>query len=73
MINKFIPKFIDAVKGINLTEKVFDFYLDEMKDPQWNESSEATLQTFLPDLIKNKLDINTKVTIYFLMYRKLEL
>jgi hypothetical protein len=55
LINKFIPKFIDAVKGINLTEKVFDFYLDEMKDPQWNESSEATLQTFLPDLIKNKL------------------
>jgi hypothetical protein len=55
LINKFIPKFIDAVKGINLTEKVFDFYLDEMRDPQWNEASEATLQTFLPDLIKNKL------------------
>ena len=55
LINKFIPKFIDAIKATNLNEKVFDFYLDKMRDPQWNEASEATLQSFLPDLIKRKL------------------
>ena len=55
LINKFIPKFIEAVKATNLTEKVFDFYLDKMRDPQWNEASEGTLQSFLPNLIKSKL------------------
>jgi hypothetical protein len=55
-MNIFIPKFIDKLKNTNLTENVFNFYLDQMKDPQWNEASEATLQSFLPDLIKTKLN-----------------
>jgi hypothetical protein len=56
LINNFIPKFIDKLKNTNLTEVVFNFYLDQMKDPQWNEASEGTLQSFLPDLIKTKLN-----------------
>jgi hypothetical protein len=56
LMNIFIPKFIDKLKNTNLTEVVFNFYLDYIKDPQWNEASEATLQSFLPDLIKSKLN-----------------
>jgi hypothetical protein len=55
-MNIFIPKFIDKLKNTNLTEVVFNFYLDQMKDPQWNEASEGTLQSFLPELIKTKLN-----------------